>query len=225
MNYQKESELRIEEIDRYQWALLFIILLTLLIEGMYIFRPLFRKLIDYMLKLTKMASIDELTGLLNRRVFNEKLAEAYALVKRYNNDYTIVMFDIDNFKNINDTYDHSAGDEAIKSVASIILNHSRNTDYCFRTGGEEFIVLLPQTGLDDAIQFAERCRASVQNSQHSQKINTQLTLSGGVAEITKSYIISPLEQVDKALYRAKFIGRNVIVKYENNWDLPSEELT
>ncbi|MBP76956.1 MAG: diguanylate cyclase [Pseudomonadales bacterium] len=162
-------------------------------------------------KLQELALRDGLTGLLNRRYWESCLEREFARHQRYDNPVSLVIFDIDHFKRVNDTYGHQTGDEVIRSVAEITSRLARETDFAGRYGGEEFVVLLPGTHLDGAAQFAERLRQAVeQQVLDYQGSPLSYTISLGVATISDdmaNYQIL-LERADKALYASKEQGRN-----------------
>ncbi|OWL89664.1 sensor domain-containing diguanylate cyclase [Halopseudomonas aestusnigri] len=162
-------------------------------------------------KLQELALRDGLTGLLNRRYWESCLEREFARHQRYDNPVSLVIFDIDHFKRVNDTYGHQTGDEVIRSVAEITSRLARETDFAGRYGGEEFVVLLPGTHLEGAAQFAERLRQAVeQQVLDYQGSPLSYTISLGVATIgddMPNYQVL-LERADKALYASKEQGRN-----------------
>ncbi|BDX17700.1 diguanylate cyclase [Halopseudomonas aestusnigri] len=162
-------------------------------------------------KLQELALRDGLTGLLNRRYWESCLEREFARHQRYDSPVSLVIFDIDHFKRVNDTYGHQTGDEVIRSVAEITSRLARETDFAGRYGGEEFVVLLPGTHLEGAAQFAERLRQAVeQQVLDYQGSPLSYTISLGVATISDdmaNYQIL-LERADKALYASKEQGRN-----------------
>lgn len=165
----------------------------------------------------KEASVrDYLTGLYNRRYINEIIDRELVRVSRYGNCLSVLIFDIDHFKAVNDTFGHNVGDTVLKLVSETSVNIKRETDMVARYGGEEFVVVLPQTELLDAASFAERFRESVgaleiQMGEQQFKV----TISIGVASTsicTKNVTTEKLiEFADKALYVAKNSGRNRVV--------------
>ncbi len=114
-------------------------------------------------RLKKLVTIDPLTSLYNRRFLEKSLDRLISECKRYETKLSLIMLDIDHFKNINDTYGHQAGDEVLIKTASIFEAASRKTDICARYGGEEFIILLPHTNLQEALIMAEKCRKMQKN--------------------------------------------------------------
>lgn len=150
---------------------------------------------------------DTLTGLKNRHYFNQKIQEDLERILRYGTNLSILMIDIDHFKRINDTYGHAVGDEVLKKVSSELQSHLRRIDLIARWGGEEFIVLLPETKLDEAVIVAEKLREKVEALIF--KNDEVITISIGASMITKSETIESLiKRADEALYHAKKQGRN-----------------
>jgi diguanylate cyclase (GGDEF)-like protein len=161
----------------------------------------------------KMASYDPLTKLFNRRHFFNLAEIEYERANRYNHDLSVMMIDLDHFKLINDQYGHIIGDEMLTFVAGLCKKNLRKIDLIGRYGGEEFIVLLPQTGSEDALSLANRlCEVIGETSMTSVKGKVQITVSIGVSVNGES--IERLEKLfdlaDQALYRAKENGRNQV---------------
>lgn len=162
-------------------------------------------------QLQQLALHDGLTGLLNRRHWESCLEREFSRHTRYNNPASLVIFDIDHFKQLNDTYGHQAGDEVIRQVAALTRGMVRETDYAGRYGGEEFAILLTDTSLEGAALFAERLRQAVERLEIVyDKYLLRCSISLGVACIHGSMTGYPLliEAADKALYRSKQAGRN-----------------
>ncbi len=172
-------------------------------------------------KMEELAEKDELTGLYNYRVFRRELSKEVSRAKRYGKVFSLAMFDIDFFKEYNDNNGHDVGNIALKKVGAILKKESRFTDLPARFGGEEFIVILPETGKDGAFKYAERVRKKVEETKfpgEEKQPNGKLTISGGVAEFpvdgdTPEQI---LKAVDIAAYKAKNSGRNCIAKYNGD---------
>lgn len=162
----------------------------------------------------KMASSDHLTGLNNRRMFEDFASKEFSRSERHSTPLAIISIDIDYFKNVNDNYGHSVGDEVLVAVAKNLTSLVREHDIVARIGGEEFSILLPNTTLDDAKKLAERIR--VYQLQHGIRGNWEdeirITLSIGVAQRLDSHVEFDdlFNYVDKALYQAKRDGRNRI---------------
>jgi two-component system, cell cycle response regulator len=158
------------------------------------------------------ARMDPLTGLHNRLKLREDLE---LLTKQDMNDagpLCALMFDVDNFKSYNDTYGHFAGDEILTRVADMLLKNLRPNDRKYRFGGEEFLVILERTPLQQSCQIAELCRNAIQTLQipHAASAQTIVTMSAGVAQWaqTDETINAWLKNADAALYQAKSLGRN-----------------
>ena len=168
---------------------------------------------DMMQELALMASTDPLTHLYNRRYFSKMVQQMLAIAKRQKETPSLVMLDIDYFKHINDTYGHKVGDEVIVHLADTVTNHLRESDFACRFGGEEFIVLLPNTSTDDARYAAEKLRQAVEKSVITLESGAEIryTISLGVASVdleTEPTIEPALKRADDALYAAKESGRN-----------------
>ncbi len=165
-------------------------------------------------KLVNQASTDNLTGISNRRFFDEVAKKEVARSRRYKTPLSGIMFDIDWFKKVNDTYGHLAGDIVLKHLAEVAKSKLREMDFIARVGGEEFAVLLPETDIDDAIKVAERIRQSVEKSEviFSDQV-IKITISIGVSKLLpedgKSFL-TLFQRADEALYRAKQKGRNQV---------------
>lgn len=156
---------------------------------------------------------DGLTGLYNRKKLNEILLDQIALFQRNQRVFAVLMFDIDHFKVLNDTYGHLAGDEVLVNVARIFSQSIRSVDYAARYGGEEFVIILVDTPLHAALETAERIRAKLKSTPC--KTNSQIksvTVSVGIAEIRGADATpeAVLTRADHALYAAKNAGRNQV---------------
>ena len=162
-------------------------------------------------KLHIISQTDGLTGLLNRKHWEEGLLHEFKRFQRYQHTCSLLMFDIDHFKRINDTYGHPAGDEVIRQTAAALKDCVRDIDICGRYGGEEFTVILVDTNADGANVVAERLRKTIEsNTVYYDDHVINYTISLGIAEISDT-IKNPVEWVDSAdrgLYRAKRAGRN-----------------
>ncbi len=151
---------------------------------------------------------DPLTALANRRGGDDALAREAARIGRTNGHSAIVLFDIDNFKTINDTFGHAAGDDMLRAVAGTLTQHLRAGDLAARWGGEEFFIMLPDQTAEGALVFAERLRRAVEGLDVA---GMRTTVSGGVAELVPQQPHSEaLARADAALYAAKSAGRNCI---------------
>lgn len=165
--------------------------------------------------LNKLVTTDSLTMIYNRRFFEKALDRAYHEHKRYKKSFSIVMLDIDHFKQVNDQYGHKAGDEVLVATAKAIRNNLRKCDICARYGGEEFIIILPETSFDGAHAIAEKIRQIIAGNQislstiHSES-TLNITASLGVMELTDNIDSTSklIIECDKYLYLAKEEGRN-----------------
>jgi diguanylate cyclase (GGDEF)-like protein len=163
------------------------------------------------------AVTDVLTGLFNRRYFDETLAAEVRRSQRSRRPFTLVTLDLDHLKQINDTYGHSAGDAAIALIGSVLLKSARKTDIAARFGGEEFALVLPDTDVESGVEVAERIRSKIE-SENIEGVGT-ITASVGVATFLKhaNTLEDLVELVDQAMYRAKKNRRNrveVVGTYE-----------
>jgi diguanylate cyclase (GGDEF)-like protein len=168
-------------------------------------RELFRRAED--------AGTDELTSLPNRRAFSEALTHEIQRAKRYGTPLSLALFDLDHFKQVNDTHGHPAGDRVLVAVARAVERNLRESDVFARVGGEEFVVLLPNTNEEGAIDFAERLRATLQTiSPLAIAVDAQISASFGVVEYEHASNDPTGEDLiaaaDAALYNAKWLGRN-----------------
>jgi diguanylate cyclase (GGDEF)-like protein len=167
--------------------------------------------------LQELSSTDRLTGLFNRGHWEEMLKNEYARHCRYDSQVSLVMFDIDHFKRVNDTYGHQMGDKVIQRVAEVTRQLARTADIAGRYGGEEFVVLLPDTDKAGAKIFAERLRLAIEAQEMSHEGHViRCTISLGVADLaeqTPDYK-TLIEWADQALYASKKNGRNQVSVHE-----------
>lgn len=171
-------------------------------------------------ELARLSISDGLTGLYNHRHIQEVVHEEFERAKRTREPLSVVMFDLDHFKRVNDTYGHQVGDRVLQEMARILRSTAREIDKLGRYGGEEFIAVLPDTGIDDAVTFAERVRERVERHPfdvgRGQPIH--LTVSAGVATYPHPAVYNPktlIHRADQALYAAKNAGRNRVMRFEN----------
>ncbi len=154
-----------------------------------------------------LATTDSLTGIANRRQFSRILLGEMDRARRYGTPMSLVMYDIDHFKRVNDTYGHDVGDHVLQTLTSLVKEHIRVNDVVARWGGEEFMLLMPQSDLEAATNAAEKLRLAV--AEHHFTTCDQITVSFGVATFEpQDDLNSLLKRVDDALYRAKDHGRN-----------------
>jgi len=170
--------------------------------------------------------IDPLMGIYNRRHFDLKLAEEIERAQRYNFQISMLLLDIDHFKDINDTYGHYIGDLVLKSLGHLLLKNVRETDIVARYGGEEIAVIAPHTSVPAAVDLAERLRQVVETSaivpadEYEDRQAVTISVSIGVAGLDRQIIDkqSLIERTDEALYKAKQKGRNRVVFYNSRGD-------
>ncbi len=192
-----------EELSRYKWYLAFLLFVFIILSVR-----------NYQLKsfnrqLNKVASEDALTGLFNRKHIDETLNEEHRRSRRYGRIYSVIMCDIDHFKEVNDEHGHHIGDQILKEVSSALESRTRSTDTLGRWGGEEFLLICPETDFRDALSIAEALRKKVADKNYTA--NRIITLSLGVATLDENdEIIDIVNRADKALYAAKNEGRNTV---------------
>ncbi len=165
-------------------------------------------------RLEEMATTDGLTGLANHRIFQEELDKKLASANRFNKELSVILCDVDKFKNVNDRYGHPTGDIVLKGLADTLMRCIvRDTDMPARYGGEEFVILCEGTSTDGAVKLAERIRKDLESQVfHSEQGDFQITISMGVATYpfharTREDLV---ERADAALYEAKEGGRNQV---------------
>ncbi|EED30906.1 diguanylate cyclase [gamma proteobacterium NOR5-3] len=156
---------------------------------------------------------DTLTGAHSRLAYDEMLAQEMSRYRRYQEPFCLVMLDIDFFKRVNDRFGHAAGDKALQLVASLVSDRIRETDYLFRVGGEEFVLLLPRTELAAAVPLVDAIRSDVGDSGfHYDDQPVQITLSAGVTAMRSDDTPETIfARADDAMYRAKKAGRDRLV--------------
>ncbi|MEQ8174505.1 MAG: diguanylate cyclase [Syntrophomonadaceae bacterium] len=164
-------------------------------------------------KLEVMASIDPLTGIFNRREAVNRMNEEISRYKRNNKEFCILMVDIDNFKNVNDTYGHEIGDCVIKHVVEVTRTHLRQHDMVSRWGGEEFLILLPETNALGAHSAAEKIRSCIEESSvEVRDISISVTVTIGGTEFNPDIDLDAnINQADQALYEGKNKSKNCVV--------------
>jgi diguanylate cyclase (GGDEF)-like protein len=162
---------------------------------------------NYLMTFTEVRS-DPLTGVSNRRALDETLIQMFAMLHRYETAFSIAIFDIDHFKQLNDEQGHPYGDRMLKAVAQLLDESVRDTDVVTRYGGEEFVIVMPQTDLAGAATFSERCRRVIAE-------NLPLSVSCGVATaLDGDNAQTILSRADSALYSAKAAGRNLVYRHD-----------
>jgi diguanylate cyclase (GGDEF)-like protein len=201
---------RLFEADEVEYLQTIVSQVTTTIAGLQLYRELedARRIQHFL------ARTDVLTGIPNRRYIEEVLSAEIARAERRAEPLSLVMADLDEFKRVNDTYGHQAGDEALKILASLARASCRSADFVGRWGGDEFLFILPGTDLAGARHVAERFRAGVESTNFSLRFkeSVSLTVSAGIAQTGGSSGVAALiGAADAALYEAKDMGRNTIV--------------
>lgn len=183
------------------------------VRSMMRIRELQQELEEKNRTLARLSISDGLTGLYNHRHMQEVVHEEFERAKRTGEPLAVVMFDFDHFKRVNDSYGHQVGDRVLQEMAGILQRTAREIDKIGRYGGEEFIVVLPDTDIDDAATFAERVRSRVEKHPftvgHAEPL--RLTVSAGAATYPHPAVHNPrtlIHRADQALYAAKAAGRN-----------------
>jgi diguanylate cyclase (GGDEF)-like protein len=165
-------------------------------------------------ELVQLAHRDSLTGLHNRHFFMQRMEQEIERVRRHGSSLSVLIFDLDHFKNVNDTYGHEMGDRVLKSVADASIGVKRITDVAARIGGEEFALLLPETDRDGAMKMAHRLRESIEETttSHPTQPSVMVTASVGVATVSQASkdVENVLRSADEAMYEAKNLGRNMV---------------
>ncbi len=162
------------------------------------------------MELEQMASTDVLTNLINRRELMRLFEHELSVTKRYRSDLSIAILDIDYFKKVNDTYGHQEGDNVLIEVAKTLKDSIRETDTVGRYGGEEFLIIMPQTSRENAYNIIERCRLSIESLVIGEA-KIKITISAGISALKDDNIDLTIATADDNLYKAKLSGRNRIV--------------
>lgn len=209
------SEAAIGHLRHVLAGLTLLMLLILLLEALFLYRPLFRRLARAHAELFVIGRTDPLTGCLNRRAFTQETARILAANRLDPQPLAVLMFDIDHFKSINDRFGHGAGDQVINAAVSTLIRGTRHGNLLCRMGGEEFAILLRHSTPTEAALAADNLREAVAASPillagEGAVLPVSITVSVGVASVlaTEDTIFPALGRADKALYRAKQNGRN-----------------
>ncbi|MBA1336842.1 MAG: hypothetical protein HPY66_3278 [Firmicutes bacterium] len=202
---------RMVKVNQFSAAVVYITL-TIVFTGVssYQINRYKRKHYAYEKELLYLSTIDQLTGIHNRLRLEEELKKNVDYAKRYKADLSIIIFDVDDFKQINDSYGHQVGDSVLAAIASIVKNSVRATDFFARWGGEEFIILLPNTGKQDAVELAHRLKKSI--SEYGFGWGGNVTCSFGVDTVREDDDVhSIVRRVDRLMYNAKSKGKNEVM--------------
>ena len=215
----KDLEISKQKRQRYFYISLIIIVfviaaLLFLITIVYIGK--FQMKQKHSIEMEKIAKTDPLTKLPNRRAILEQIDYEIARYKRNANPFTIIISDIDDFKQVNDTYGHDTGDKVLISLSNLIFRTMRRQDICARWGGEEFLFLLPETDSKGATIFSEKIRKKVEkNIIRYKKSNVLATMTFGICTFTRSLTVEEcIRRADKALYAGKKTGKNCSTVYD-----------
>ncbi|MEY4516860.1 MAG: hypothetical protein RL180_1206 [Pseudomonadota bacterium] len=180
----------------------------------------------YKKRMTRLAGYDALTGSMNRQSFNAVWRTLQRSSLRHNRALSLILMDVDHFKQINDIHGHLAGDQVLRELVSLTQQQIRDSDVIARWGGEEFIILLPDCNIDDAVRLAEALRQRVRHHTFSLHPTRTITLSAGVAEFTAGEEQNDqFRRLDDALYRAKREGRNRVIRADEAFADPRKRLT
>lgn len=214
MAFERESQIESRfMINNLYWIMAMLIALISL-TGAYMFRLIYL----HNLKLEQDAYIDSLTGLLNRQQFYVLSDQALKHVQRYQDGLSLLILDIDHFKQINDRYGHNTGDAVLRELSAVLVDSLRNSDVICRWGGEEFVVLMPGLQRNTALFIANRinqCFAENTVTIEQQKVNA--TISIGVTDYAgQTSIEEMVNEADQALYQAKNSGRNRVIVYQSD---------
>ncbi|MCI0422168.1 MAG: GGDEF domain-containing protein [Acidobacteria bacterium] len=170
-------------------------------------------------RLLRLSTCDRMTGLFNRGYFDERVLAEVSRASRYHRPLTLVMMDIDHFKTFNDSHGHTAGDEALRILASVMRASFRHSDITARYGGEEFVVILPETEMAMAAEKVEKLRQSIESTRihiPKQGVAERLTISAGLSCFPEDGTAAAqlLDAADRRLFAAKRLGRNRVVSKE-----------
>ncbi|MBI1214938.1 MAG: diguanylate cyclase [Alphaproteobacteria bacterium] len=217
--YRAEVTQHIALASEFQYMSSILVLSALLTEALFIFRPMVRRMGGYHERLLRLALMDELTGLKNRRAFMQLAGAEMSEFSRHEKPFALVLADLDKFKSVNDTYGHKVGDLVLQHYATIVLESLRGYDIIGRVGGEEFAIFLPQTTAEQAQGIINRLRKSVMETpcpyvdKEGRNQFLRYTSSFGVVAVSaKGWTLDNLLiQADECLYQAKDAGRNCVI--------------
>lgn len=172
------------------------------------------RVVHYQQHLEYQTHVDSLTGLFNRRAFEKKIQEEFDRSLRYHSAFSLLILDVDNFKTINDTYGHHGGDAVLVKISETLRDKTRKSDFPSRYGGEEFVLILPETDLDNAVQVASKIHEAIRTHSFGTSTNPfKLTVSIGVSSTSTQFYSDwrqMLKDADQALYVAKNSGKDRI---------------
>ncbi|MGH7118196.1 MAG: diguanylate cyclase [Acetobacteraceae bacterium] len=207
-NFESETHRHIERLRTAQRALLAMLLVALVLQAMFIFRPLVVQTRHYAAHLYRLATSDDLTGLANRRHFMEIAARDFELARRSGRKIGVMVLDLDHFKKINDEQGHAIGDAVLRRFGEIATAMLRQSDMIARIGGDEFAILLPETDLEGATTVAEKLRRTIAEDRSGNGPPLTTCIGVAILRADDNSIDDLLRRADKALYQAKYDGRN-----------------
>ena len=224
--HQTTSEAQMQSLEFWQTGSLAVVVATLLVEALLIFRPMVSRIGRYTQMLLKAAATDPLTGALNRRSFAEQAQAELSRAGRHGRQTAVLMLDADRFKSINDRYGHAAGDAVLRAFAASVKATLRPSDLLGRLGGEEFAVLLAETGSSGVQAVAERIRGLVEGlevASDGHLIHFTVSIGSASFGVGEDAYREGLDRADAALYRAKDEGRNRVVSADPPRHVPSPQ--
>lgn len=191
----------------------YVVALTGVTIGVMLLIRMYRRTIEELSekqrRLIELSITDDLTGLYNARYFYRRLEEEIARSRRYGRPLSLLFIDLDDFKRFNDTYGHLAGDRVLRKVARVLKESLRENDSAYRYGGEEFVIILPETGAEEGCVAAERVRRRIEDCSFRGEEKVKVTASVGVVEYREGDAIEDfVRRADQAMYRAKAEGKN-----------------
>lgn len=227
-SYETSIVTKINSLQAFQRVAIFVIIATLIAEAFFIFMPLVKRVRNYAEELKLITMTDLLTGVGNRRHFVFRGNQEIQRCRRLKKDLCLALIDLDRFKEINDSYGHKSGDMVLQQFVQVAQRSIRLEDVFARVGGEEFAVLLPHTGIEDAVKVIERMRAAVEESDFELDNNfkTKITMSAGLTRVNlaRDDFETAMVLADVALYDAKRTGRNKVVFKEADTFFEDEEV-
>ncbi len=204
--YTSRSDRFIDVLLGFNFAAITMMIIFIVFADSY--RIEHQRVREYSKHLEEVAVTDGLTGLYNHSFICRRLEDEVGKARRYNRKLSLIMFDIDHFKKLNDTQGHQYGDYILSKIAEILKENTRASDEIGRYGGEEFLVLCTETGLAEAYLLANRLRTEIERSSFRRDV--KVTISGGVAELKEESGAQLVDRADRCLYSAKRLGRNRI---------------
>ncbi len=166
-------------------------------------------------QLEHLATTDPLTGVNNRRRFDEKIAECVRMGQRTGHGFSLLLLDADHFKKVNDNYGHPVGDAVLQNISRIITDNIRTTDFVARYGGEEFAVILPDSPNTSAVsKVVEKIRSAIETAIFPDVGHMTMSIGSSAWQPTESNAINVIQRADEALYMAKASGRNCVVAFK-----------